>query len=99
MEGTQLARLPNEVVSRINDVVMHNTYTRCYPLSDGTLNHQTPSMLTVVSKLTHQCADQAITLDAERFRCVESVFAPCMIGILTLDLSNRSEQATPNHNS
>jgi actin-related protein len=39
--------------------------------------------------------DQAITLDAERFRCVECVFAPCMIGKLTLDLYNAvSKQRT-----
>ncbi|ELR20214.1 Actin [Acanthamoeba castellanii str. Neff] len=66
VEGTQLARLPNELLCRINDVVMQNTYTRCYTLPDG----------------------QVITLDAERFRCVEPVFAPCMIGFSATDLTD-----------
>jgi hypothetical protein len=37
VEGTQLARLPNELLCRINDIVMQSTYTRCYTLPDGTI--------------------------------------------------------------
>lgn len=44
MEGTQLARLPNELLCRINDIVMQNTYTRSYTLPDGT-NDRTHELL------------------------------------------------------
>ena len=98
MEGTQLARLPNELLCRINDIVMQSTYTRSYTLPDGTIRTIVPTSSCRLAP-ARDCAsrwayqsplplhspplhtDQVITLDTERFRCVEPVFAPCMIGI------------------